>query len=511
MKSIIKLTALFLVLSLVGCKNLDTTNENNPDREAVLSTGDDLIAVLEAGYVAWWQGVHGEHPAIGLSVAADAYGMSWGNFGAQRMGEEPRVEYNNRANEEKDYAQIANDPWIGCLSAVSSANDVLRALEQGVSIDNDGPQNQTIQAAAHLLRGLSWGYLALIFDQAIIVSENTDLEGELTFSAYPEIIPLAVAELEEAISLAETIDINFIHEYFNGVTLSSVQFSELCHAYAARFLVQWPRTETEKAQVDWTAALMHAEAGLTFNFAPEADGNFWQSYHQYVFAETGQGPFWARVDQRIIAALDPGQPARYPEVEALGEAPLANPMATSTDKRLETDFTFFANQSFPADRGEWHFSHYKHNRNISDPDFAGDGSTTGPMPVFLASDNDLLKAEALVELNRIQDAIAILNTGPRSTRGELPALSMGTVEKDVRLAIQYERAIELLGTAPMGLWFDRRRTGARQEYNAVDALGGLQMGTPAQLPVPATELRIHGMEPYNFGGEKDPEGIVPVF
>ena len=63
----------------------------------------------------------------------------------------------------------------------------------------------------------------------------------------------------------------------------------------------------------------------------------------------------------------------------------------------------------------------------------------------------------------------------------------------------------------MGLWFDRRRTGARQEYNAVDALGGLQMGTPAQLPVPATELRIHGMEPYNFGGEKDPEGIVPVF
>ena len=103
MKSIIKISFFFFLLLTASCKNLDTINKNNPDRNAVLSTGDDLIAVLQAGYIAWWQGVHGEHPVIALSITGDAYGMSWGNFGAQRMGDEPRTPYNNRSNEETDY------------------------------------------------------------------------------------------------------------------------------------------------------------------------------------------------------------------------------------------------------------------------------------------------------------------------------------------------------------------------------------------------------------------------
>ena len=68
-----------------------------------------------------------------------------------------------------------------------------------------------------------------------------------------------------------------------------------------------------------------------------------------------------------------------------------------------------------------------------------------------------------------------------------------------------------MNTGPMGQWFDRRRTGPRQNYLEVDALGGLQNGTPAQLPVPAEELRIQDMEWYNFGGPEDPEGITPIF
>jgi hypothetical protein len=75
----------------------------------------------------------------------------------------------------------------------------------------------------------------------------------------------------------------------------------------------------------------------------------------------------------------------------------------------------------------------------------------------------------------------------------------------------YERAIELLSTAPMSLWFDRRRMGERVEYTNLDALGGLQVGTPAQLPVPARELDIRQAEVYSFGGADDPQGIVPIF
>ncbi|MDZ4705308.1 MAG: RagB/SusD family nutrient uptake outer membrane protein [Saprospiraceae bacterium] len=507
----LRIASFFFLLFSSACKDLDTLNQSNPDRNAVLSNGADLEIALGGGYVSWWQGVHGEHPVIGLSVASDAYGMSWGNFGAQRMGLEPRAAYNNRATEDPDYRQIVEVPWSGCLSAVSSANDIFLAMGKGISIDDDGPQDQSVKAAAHFLRGVSWGYLGLIFDQALLADENTDLEVDIPFTNYPEVIAAAVAELEAGIAIAEALGDDFVHRYFNGLTLDADGFVRLSHSYAARFLAQAPRTLTENGTADWATVLTHAEAGLNQNFAPLADGKFWASYQRYVFAEAGQGPFWARVDQRLIAALDPSQPARYPEVVAQGEAPLSNPMATSTDARLASDFLFFANQNFPVERGEWHFSHYKHNRNITDPSFAGDGATSGAMPVFLAADNALLRAEALLRLNRKAEAITLLNLGTRVTRGQLPSLSPSATADAVERAIFYERAIELLSTAPMGLWLDRRRIGTRQDFDNVDALGSLQKGTPAQLPVPATELRIHGLDAYNFGGVGDLDGVVRVY
>ena len=513
MRSIITtpLSLIALLFFLSACEGINTLNQNNPDRDNVIASGKDLLPVLDGGYVDWWNAVHNEIPVIALSVTADAYGMGWEDFGARRMGQEPRAAYNNRASESEAYKKIVETPWYGCLSAVSNANDVLAAMKGGISIDGGGGQDQSVEAAAHFLRGVSWGYLGLIFDQALLVDENTDLEKMVPFSDYPEVIDAAVAELEEAISLAEAAGDDFIHTSFNGLTLDSDQFIQLCHSYAARFLAQWPRTATENETVNWAAVLQHTEKGLSYDFAPMADGRYWKSYQQYAFAETGQGPFWARVDQRLIAALDPSQPARYPEVNALGEAPLANPMAQSADKRLETDFIFSASQAFPVENGEWHFSHYQDNRNITDPTFAGDGATFGPMPVFLAADNALLRAEALLQLDRNSEAVALLNQGTRSSRGELPALAPGASNTVVATAILYERAVELLGTAPMSLWFDRRRIGPRLPYDMVDALGGLQIGTPAQLPVPESELKVHSLPPYNFGGEKGPEGVERVY
>lgn len=500
-----------LLLFFSSCKELDTVNLNNPDRETVLTTGGDLIAALQGGYLNWWRGVHGDHPAVALSVAGDAYGMSWADFGAQRLGMEPRTAYNNRLSEESDYRQVVEELWFGCLSAVATANDILSALDRGVSIDRDGPQDRGVRAAAYFLRGVSWGYIGLLFDQGLLVDENTDLEAPLVFVPYREMITAALAELELAIETARPLGEDFVHNYFNGLRLDSGQFIELSHAYAARFSAQWPRTPAESKQVDWQTVLAHAEAGLSYDFAPLADGESWQSYHQWVFAETGQGPFWARLDQRLVAALDPGQPSRYPETQAKGEAPLAKKEAQSNDQRLQTDFIFLPVNNFPIDRGEWHFSHYKHNRNLTDPDFAGDGSSTGPMPVFRQADNELLRIEALLERGKRSEAITALNNSTRKSRGKLPNLSAQTDEAKVRQAILYERAIELLSTAPMGLWLDRRRMAERENYLEVTPLGGLQTGTPAQLPVPAGELRIQGVLPYNFGGSDDPEGIVPIF
>ena len=398
--------------------------------------------------------------------------------------------------------------WV--LICCSSANDILTALENGVTIDNGGAQDQSIRAAALMLRGLSWGYLGLLFERGLIVDENTNFQNKLEFSTYQETIEKAVTELEQAIEIADLVDIDFVHEYFNGVVLNEDQFVRLCHSFAARFLAQWPRTSEEYAQVDWNLVNSHSEQGIQLDFAPIADGNFWQSYHKFTFAETGQGPFWARIDQRLIAAMDPSQPPRYPLVVTNGEDPLNPTMATSNDQRLTSDFIFLPTNNFQVENGEWHFSHYKHNRNITEPSFAGNGSTSGPMPTFLVSDNQLLQAEALLNLGQSNQAIQIINNSSRINRGNLAPLTNPSAEA-IASAIFYERAIELINAGPMGYWFDRRRRSERVTAESLDALGGLQAGTPAHLPVPAVELNIQGLELYNIGGPEGPLGITPIF
>ena len=506
-----KILSVCLILGLLlSCESLELDNNFNPGSQQVISTGDDLQDALQKGYLSWWSALHRPAPALSLAVAGDAYSLPWEDFGAAQMGQEPREAFQNNTAAPEAYRQIAEGPWYGCLGAVSDANEVLRALENGISLDKGGPQDQSVRASAHALRGLAWGYLALLFDQAPLVEEDSDLEASLDFVNYPALGARAVEELETAAGLAEGAGIDFLHNYFNGVLLDAAGFQELCHAYAARFLVQMPRTPAERTAVDWEMVATHAEQGLSFDFAPEADGGDWVSYQSYTQANTGEGPFWARVDQRLIAAMDSSQPARYPEVEAAGEPPLASTQAFSADERLETDFLYAPNVPFPAERGEWHFSHYQHRRHESQPELMGNGSA-GPMPTFLRADCELLLAEAWLFTNRKAEAVALLNQGSRVQRGGLPTLSTAEPDTLLEQAIRYERAIELLNTAPMGLWLDRRRWAEREPFSGVTPLGGLQLQTPAQLPVPARELQVNGMELYSFGGGKDPEGVEPFF
>ena len=496
-----------LLLLFSACDDLTVENLNDPDESAVLSTGTDLPALLNGAYINFWQAVHDVHPVNALMITSDEFGVSWGNFGGRRMGEEPRVAYNNRPSEPNDYRQVVEDPWFGLYNSIKDANSVIRALDRGVTIDNDGPADNSVRASALFLRGVSYGYLALIFDEAMDVIETTDTDQQLPLVSYTEILERGVSDLEAGISSAGRAGADFSHSFFSGVTMDVDMFVKLSHSYAAKFLVQWPRTVTEAQQTDWAAALAHAEEGIDFDFSPVADGNLWFSYHRFAYADAGQGGFWARIDQRLVAAMDNSQPARYPEVINNDEAPLANPEATSDDARLLSDYIFLEEVDFPVDRGEWHFSHYKNNRNIADPTFAGDGTSAGPMPTFLVADNELLRAEALNNLGRTGEAVAIINAGTRVNRGSLPALADDASSDDIDMAIRYERAIELNATAPFNLWLDRRRWAEREAHTALTPLGGLQLQSPAQLPIPSLELGVQNLDPYNFGGAIDPQGI----
>ncbi|MEM1326764.1 MAG: RagB/SusD family nutrient uptake outer membrane protein [Bacteroidota bacterium] len=491
----------FLLL-ILSCQSISDIDELTPDEARILSSGADLQAALHDGYATWWQATHGTFPNLALLVAGDAYGLSRGDFGTVEMGIQPRQAFDNRVGN-----AINEVPWYGLLNAANTATDVLSSLERGISIDKGAAQDQSIRAAAHLLRGLSWGYMSSLFDQGVIVDETTDLNGDLPLISYQKVLENALSELDAVIDIGNTENA-LSHTYFNRVLLNSDQLSQLVHAYKARFLVYSARTFSENEQTDWAAVLYHAERGLEVDFAPLADGDKWQSYQAYTFAETGKGPFWARLDQRLVAAFDPSQPVNYPQVSSENEAPLNSPQAQSADARLNGDFIYEARINFNPELGEWHFSHYKHHRNKTQDNFAGNGQDEGTMPTFLAADNVLLKAEAAYHLGALEEAATLLNSGSRVARGNLS--SVASQAEAIFDAIRYERSVELLSTAPFGLWLDRRRWQERENMESLTALGGLLIGTAAQLPVPAKELNGRKMDVYTFGGIDDPQGILPI-
>lgn len=499
------MSLVLVFVAVTGCEDLNTTNPNNPDRQSVLASGSDLISILQGGYVSFWQGAHDTRPGIALGVTADALSVSWGNFGGRRMSEEPRDPYNNRTSEPADYTRVVTDPWFRLLAAVATANDVINAINVDGLTTGTPEQDQMLLASCYFLRGVSHGYLGLFFDQSYIITEETDISQTLDFSNYPDVVEAGVSDLEQAISIASTND--FTMTFFNGVTLDQTQLAQLANSYAARFLAQYPRTPAEEASSSarWSRVSTFAQSGIESNFAPVADGNFWFGYWQFAFAETGQGPFWARLDMRLVAALDPSQPTRFPDT---GGVP--SPEATSDDERLTSDFIFVATNNFAPNRGQWHFSHYKHNRNVADPTYAGDGASAGPMPAFTVADNALLLAEATLRTGNVAGAADLVNAGTRVTRGGLDPVAAD--EAAVLRAITYERFIETYNTGPGGHWFDRRRLAERVPFTNLGDLDGLQDGTPAHFPVPAQEQEVREELPYNFGGAAiDPEGTERTF
>lgn len=114
---------------------------------------------------------------------------------------------------------------------------------------------------------------------------------------------------------------------------------------------------------------------------------------------------------------------------------------------------------------------------------------------------DLLKAEALIRLNRADEAVPLINKS-RVANGELPPVTVegppnesGCVPRKLNGdcgslwdALRYEKGIEMLGVDAVTTYFDRR---AWQE---------LPENSILQLPVPGRELGTLRLPLYTFGG-----------
>ena len=472
-----------VMLALAACsQDLTIPNTNEPDTKRAISTASDVQQLVASSMADWHDATNQVNPALALAVMADALTGSYNNFGMNLSSSEPRLSYPNNTTG-GDYTAMTEDSWYHNYTALGEANDALRAMADGLTVD-DGYKEM-----AELVQGLTLGNIALVFDKGWTVDETMELPVPVEdLKPYGDVAAFAVSKLDAVIAATSSASWEVPHDMLpiDGVDLTAENVGKLANTMAARIVAYTPRNATENAAVDWNKVLQYASHGISsgtpFDFAVVEDNGtiWWDGYKAY----GAYGP-WLRVSMRVMHEMNPNLPEKYTTCSSIPED-----AAGFTDDRYATDFTYIGTIPFACARGAWHFSNWEHSR-YGEKNPQGDvsyysGTFTGVAPMVLAAENDLLWAEALVRTGGDLSVAADLVNKTRVGRGGLaPVAADANALLD---AIHYEQDVELLTTGGGLQWFNRRR------------IDGLQTGTPRHLPIPAKELEIDELPIYTFGG-----------
>lgn len=478
----------FYLLLMIACKAdfLETVNPNAPDLATTLANPDDWEAIIERQFNVVWQANQNRATSIALAGMADVATSSWNSFGMLIYTSEPR-----RAIINEEGWGFVEFPYYENFKVIGSVNDILRLLNENPTIqilDANGIDiRKKLTSAAIFLRGMAYGNLALRYDKAQYIDEQTDISiaAAVAFEDYQTLMTKAIADLEKAITIAET-SADFSMAYFNGLSLTKSTYLQLIRTLQAKYKAHVSRNSAENEANDWQTILNYAQAGIKEDILLVGDGGDWFDDFKSLLIHSPQG--FARIDYRVIAAMAENTPSRFPEDDS---HPLPEPKAI--DQRLLTDMTYREDIAYLAIRGFYHFSHYAYSRyqHLS-------GAGTGPIPWILKAENDLLLAEAMIQTGTNKSAAAALINNTRVGRGGLSELSGNESDTVLLDAILHEQLIELLATNGAQPFYDRRRR--PDDDGSFHPYTGLQIGTPRQFPVPAKELGVLGMTVYTFGG-----------
>ncbi|WP_346857103.1 hypothetical protein [uncultured Draconibacterium sp.] len=467
------LIVLITVISMTACEDLVVENLNDPDFDTAFSNPNDIKGVTGGLLNRWFQ-INQEYdgPGLALWTASDAGTCSWGNVGMRDFGNEPRKEFDNKPSYSN--AVITEDYYNTLYSILSQSNDVLaQTINNGVEME-DGTTDM-VNAMAYFMQGLTLGYLGLIYDQAFIITHETDLTVEIPASPYQDVLAAAIASLDKSIALSNSASFTIPSDWLPGEAWTSAEFAQLANSYAARFLVYGARNKSEDNATDWGKVYNYAKNGIQKDFAPLADDITWYSLYQTYSVYGG----WGQVDMYVINLMDPNMPATFPTSGLFTDLP-NDGMATSVDARLETDFEYLSSCPFRAERGYYHFSSYRYARLDTYLE-----TWTEPMPIFYKAENDYFIAEAAAHNGNLTEAAAVLNASARVLRGNLPEVAADA--NKIYEAIHYERMVELM-LSGMGVQFFEMR---KEDL--------LQSGTILHFPIPGSQLDVMQMDYYTFG------------
>ena len=517
-RSLLAGSVLAVAGALGACQDLDVTNPNEADRGRATQQPAAVESFVASAFTAWWPATQDDYPAWVTSTVADEFTSGFADFGQLETSSEPRQAWNNSPVSNR--ADVNEDPWYEFYGMLSTVNDALIAIDAGMVI-TDEPTTRRAEAFGKFMQSLGHGYLALFFDQAWVVTEDVDLE-EVALSGtaadslkpYGEVMAAAIAQMEEAIAIAEANDFELEDDRWLHTEMSNEELVRLAHSFIARYLAYVARTRTERDAAPWDEIIGHVDAGIQSDFAPQA-------VPDVLFGD------FKRLVARVRNVNSPGDFGRA-DYWLVGPADstnrflnwVATPLLSRTPFRMKTRdrriqgpeiadsvgkyFGYSPTTLFRADRGTYHRSFYYFHRFGT-----GESWQSGPQVAMTVTEMHLLKAEALIRLGRADEAVPLINL-TRVANGELPPVTIdgppdepGCVPRkqsgacgSLWDALRYEKRIEMAGVDATVAYFDARGWQTLLE------------GTFVHLPIPGRELGTLQLPLYTFGGNL--EGSAPA-
>jgi len=507
MRRIGPIAAAVSLISLVACLDLTVPNNNNPDRVRATATPGDVENLIASTFQTWWPRVYGTSPTLMWSQLAYEFSGPFVCFGAQDNAIEPRSAYNNTTVYTR--SDISSGTWLTLYGVVSQVNDGLQAINRGVKIGTNGADTKRAQAFGKFMQGLATGYLALMYDKAVILDEKVDLDTLVTptYTPYPQVMEAAIAMLRESIALsdANTFTLPSVG-WIPGLAYTNKDLSKLAHTYIARFTAYVARSAAERAAVNWTSVITEADAGITADFAPIGTPLVFEDLYKQRIARlrTVIPSDFTRGNSWLIGPSDSTDTFKNW---------VATPIDVRTAIQVRTKDRRIHGAGGPTTQGKYfgydsRITFYSAARGLYNASFyafyrygTGTSYQSGPLVAITRTELDLLKAEALIRLNRAAEALPLINK-TRIANGELPAVDIngpagvpGCVPRrptgecgSLWDALKYEKRIEEAGVDGQVAMWDAR------------GWGTLAANSYIQFPVPGRELEIIRQPIYSFGG-----------
>jgi len=528
-----RLSALASVVLISACESsLAVTNPNVVDVDAAFRSTQGITQVIGKSFQGLFQGQYASLDAL-MPQAMNSAGENSASVANSGMGLRtgiPRQLIDN---------QLGNQTFAGNFRDFSFFTRFARQAANGIKALTglNRPDNETAKARAlgYFVIGFAQANIALMYDSAAVIRPDT--VDETLLSSPSAIMANALTMLDSALAIAASPAQAAAafpvlgSEFINGTTMTTARFVQVVRSYKARFRAGLARTPAERALVNWALVEGDAAAGITTDLTVTLDPstgwtiggtisqlNVFGGWHQFPLLYAGMadtsGAYQTYIGAGGFVTARTGFLMRTPDTRWPAGATRAAQQASQSPVVPATG-VYIRNRPAGEDINDlgnlWANSNYDFFRWRP----INDANGSGTWVLMAQREISMLRAEALIVLGRIPEAVPLINVS-RTAVG-LPSLSLAsTLATPVpggTLAapdpggascvprVPVSAALTACGNVLEAMKYEKRmetaQTGYAQWFMDSRGWGDLVTGTPLEWPVPIQEMNSRNKTSYN--------------